>query len=204
MDEAALVEGLRDGDEDAFRLLIDEHSGYLLRMALSYTDSRAVAEEMVQETWIAVLRGIDRFQGRSSLRTWIARILVNTAKTRAARERRSIPFSSLGDGGGDRPAVDPDRFRPAGGADGGQWAQPPGRWPTPEEGALSSEARGVVLAAIGELPPTQQAVVTLRDVEGWPANEVCDALEVSEGNQRVLLHRGRSKVRGALERYFDT
>ncbi len=203
VDEAALVQGLRDGDENAFRELIDANIGYLMRVALGLTGSRAVAEEVIQETWLAVLRGIDRFEGRSSLRTWITKILANTAKTRAARERRSMPFSSLGDGDEDGPAVDPDRFL-AGGARAGEWAQPPTQWPTPEEGILSGEARGVILDAIGELPPNQRAVVTLRDVEGWPAKEVCNALEVSEGNQRVLLHRGRSKVRAALERYFDS
>jgi RNA polymerase sigma-70 factor (ECF subfamily) len=203
VDDAALVHGLRDGDEDAFRELVDANSGYLMRLALGITGSRAVAEEVVQETWIAVLRGIDRFEGRSSLRTWIMRILANTAKTRAARERRSVPFSSLGDGEDGGPAIDPDRFLPAGGPDAGEWAQPPTRWPTPEDGTLSNEARGMILDAIGKLPPTQRAVVTLRDVEGWPSREVCDALEVSDGNQRVLLHRGRSRVRAALERYFD-
>jgi RNA polymerase sigma-70 factor (ECF subfamily) len=203
VDDAALVRALQDGDEEAFRELVDSYNGYLLRLALGYVRSRAVAEEVVQETWIGVLRGIDRFQGRSSLRTWIARILANTAKTRAQREGRSIPFSSLGDGGEGEPAVDPDRFQSTGGEDPGHWAHPPAAWPTPEEGTLSNEARGVIVDAIDELPPNQRAVVTLRDVEGWPSREVCEALDVSEGNQRVLLHRGRSKVRSALERYFD-
>jgi len=202
VDDAALVRALRDGDEEAFRELVDSYSGYLLRMALGFVSSRAVAEEVVQETWIGVVRGIDRFEGRSSLRTWIARILANTAKTRAAREGRSVPFSSLGDDE-DGQTVDPDRFQSAGSEDPGHWAQPPSAWPTPEEGTLSNEARGVILGAIDELPPNQRAVVALRDVEGWPAREVCEALDVSEGNQRVLLHRGRSRVRSALEHYID-
>ena len=206
VDDAELVDALRKGDEDAFRRLVDEHGPALLRVAMGYVGSRAVAEEVLQETWIGVLRGIDRFEGRSSLRTWIFRILTNTARTRAARESRAVPFSSLGGDGGstDRPVVEPDRFLPPDDPSApGHWASAPKRWKTPEEGLLAGEVRDVILAAIAGLPPAQRVVVSLRDIEGWPAAEVCETLELSEGNQRVLLHRGRSKVRGELERYFE-
>jgi RNA polymerase sigma-70 factor, ECF subfamily len=205
VNDAELVRALRRGDEDAFRFLIDEHSPFLLRIARSYVGSRATAEEVVQETWVGVLRGIDGFEGRSSLRTWIARILSNTAKTRATRERRTTPFSSLVDEGAQQgPVVDPDRFLPADHSEAGHWALAPRRWKTPEERLLSGEVQKVILAAIEQLPASQRAVITLRDIEGWPAQEVCVALEVTEGNQRVLLHRARSKVRDELERYFET
>jgi RNA polymerase sigma-70 factor, ECF subfamily len=198
-----LVEALKRGDERAFAALIDAHNSSLLRVAMGYVSSRAVAEEVVQETWLGVIRGLDRFEGRSSLKTWIFRILTNTAATRGARESRIVPFSSLGDDDGE--ALDPDRFFPS---DHERyphhWALGPTPWRTPEEGLLSAETREVIMSSIEELPPSQRAVVTLRDVEGWPADEVCDALEISEGNQRVLLHRARSKVRAALERYEDT
>jgi RNA polymerase sigma-70 factor, ECF subfamily len=203
--DAELVQALRQGDEDAFRTLIDEHSASLLRVAISYVGSRAVAEEVLQETWLGVLKGLDGFEGRSSLRTWLFRILSNTAKTRAARERRSTPFSSVtGTADAEGAAVDPDRFLPMNhDSEPGHWAIPPRHWDSPEQGLLSSEVIGVILAAIEALPASQRVVVTLRDIEGCPADEVCEAIEVSEGNQRVLLHRGRSKVRAALERYFD-
>lgn len=205
MDDAKLVEALRRGDEDAFRRLIDEQGPSLLRVAMSYVASRAAAEEVVQETWVGVLKGLDGFEGRSSLRTWIFRILSNTAKTRAARDSRSTPFSSLAarDQRSSEPVVDPDRFLPADHEDAGHWALPPRRWETPEQGLLSSEVRDVVLKAIDALPAAQRVVITMRDIEGCPAGEVCEALDISDGNQRVLLHRGRSKVRAELERYFD-
>ena len=206
VDDAELVQALRDGDEDAFRRLIDEHGPSLLRVAMSYVGSRAAAEEVLQETWVGVLKGVDGFEGRSSLRTWIFRILSNTAKTRAARESRSTPFSSLGggEGGSAEAAVDPDRFLPSDHeSEPGHWALAPRRWATPEQGLLSSEIREVILQAIDALPPSQRVVITLRDIEGCPAHEVCETLELTEGNQRVLLHRGRSKVRAELERYFE-
>ena len=206
VDDAELVDALREGDDDAFRRLVDEHGPALLRAAMAYVGSRAAAEEVLQETWIGVLRGIGRFEGRSSLRTWIFRILTNTATTRAARESRAVPFSSLGgdEGSTDRPVVDPARFLPPDdpGAPG-HWTSAPKRWNTPEEGLLAGEVRDVIIAAIAALPPAQRVVVSLRDIEGWPAAEVCEALKLSDGNQRVLLHRGRSKVRGELERYFE-
>jgi RNA polymerase sigma-70 factor, ECF subfamily len=197
------VEALRAGDESEFDALVAEHSPAMLRVATTHVRTRAVAEEVVQETWLAVLQGIDRFEGRSSLRTWIFKILTNTAATRAAREHRSVPFSSLGDAdGAEGPVVDADRFLPDDHRFAGHWAIGPTAWTTPEEGLLQGETREVIVSAIERLPLTQRTVVALRDIYGWPADEVCDALEISEGNQRVLLHRGRSKVRGALERHL--
>jgi RNA polymerase sigma-70 factor (ECF subfamily) len=165
-----------------------------------YVRDRAVAEEVVQETWIAVLRGIDRFEGRSSLKTWIFRILMNTAKTRGQRESRSIPFSATASG--DEPAVDPDRFLGADHQWAGGWMLGPSEWQTPEEELLQGETLEKILAAIEELPDQQRAVITLRDIEGFPADEVSAALGISDGNQRVLLHRARSKVRAAIESYL--
>jgi RNA polymerase sigma-70 factor, ECF subfamily len=201
-DERRLVDALRARDEDAFAELIDRYQASLVRVAMIYVGSRAVADDVVQETWVGVLRGIDGFQGRSSLRTWIYRILTNTAKTRAQRERRSIPFASLGQDD-DGPAVDPDRFLPPGDAAAGAWASPPRGWDgLPEPTLLSAETRSVIDAAIDQLPPTQREVIRLRDVEGFSSGEVRALLELSETNQRVLLHRARSKVRSALERYL--
>jgi len=155
----------------------------------------------VQETWLGVVKGLDQFQGRSSLKTWIFSILVNIARSRGVRESRCRAFSCFGEGEGYRPSVDADRFL---GADHdrwpGHWAVPPSRWTAPEEGVLTAELREAIRQAIDELPKAQRTVISLRDVEGWAADEVCEALGVSEGNQRVLLHRARSKVRAALER----
>jgi len=200
--EAALVERLRAGDDDAFTALVDRHAGPLLRVARMYcTDS--VAEEVVQETWIGVLQGLDRFEGRSSLRTWMFRILANIARTKGAREYRQVPFSAFADPVAEtsEPAVGPERFAPGGDAWAGHWVSYPRRWDElPEERFLSSEATAAIRAAIEVLPPNQREVVTLRDVEGWSSEEVCDVLAISAANQRVLLHRGRSKVRQAIER----
>jgi RNA polymerase sigma-70 factor (ECF subfamily) len=198
-DERALVEALRRGDERAFATLIADHTTMLLRVARMYVATEAVAEEVVQETWLGVLKGIDRFEGRASLRTWIFRILMNIAKTRGVREARSIPFSSAASPG-DEPSVDPDRFLEGG---DGRWALAPVPWQTPEESLLSGETRGVILEAITMLPPAQREVITLRDIEGWSSEEVRNALDVTETNQRVLLHRARSKVRGAIERHLN-
>ena len=192
-----LVASLRARDAAAFAALIDGYHGRLLRLASTFVPSRAIAEEVVQETWVAVLDGLERFEGRSSLRTWIFRILVNRAKTRGVREQRVVPFSSLGsEDDRDEPAVDPARFR-----DNGMWGSPPRRW---EDGAAESvlmTQQGLerLQAAIEQLPPGQRAVVTLRDIEGLSAEEVCNVLEVAETNQRVLLHRARSKLRAVLE-----
>ena len=202
-----LVAALRDGDEGAFIALVGRYGPLMLRVASTYVRTPAVAEEVVQETWLAVLEGIGRFEGRSSLKTWLFRILANRAKTRGEREARCVPFSCAGTRGEDEdgPAVDADRFL---GADHprwpGHWSAAPGDWATvPDVRLLSQETLAHVRDAITGLPERQQEVIVLRDVEGWSAEEVCNALGVSEVNQRVLLHRARSKVRAALERYLD-
>jgi RNA polymerase sigma-70 factor (ECF subfamily) len=199
-----LVAALCRGDADAFATLVDRHSPAMIRVAMAYVPTRAAAEEAVQEAWIAVMRGIDGFEGRASLKTWIFRILTNVAMRSGARERRSMPFSALAKSENTgEPAVDPDRFLPADhDLFPGHWAVMPTRWPTPEEGLLAGETREVIAAAIAELPAAQRTVIALRDVEGWSSDEVCEALEISAGNQRILLHRARSRVRNAIERYY--
>jgi RNA polymerase sigma-70 factor (ECF subfamily) len=195
--DASLVERLRAGDEEAFMELIRELNPSLLRVARMFVSTTALAEDVVQETWLAVLNGIDRFEGRSSLKTWIFRILTNIAKTRGERERRSVPFSSFDtEEGGFEPAVDRSRFTGT-----GQWAVLPRAWP--EDRLLAAETRSVIERAIERLPPSQRSVITLRDIEGWTAAEVRNALELTETNQRVLLHRARAKVRHALEQYLS-
>ena len=195
--DAKLVEGLRARDEKVFMELIRALNPSLLRVARMFVPTAALAEDVVQETWLAVLNGIDRFEGRSSLKTWIFRILTNIAKTRGERERRSIPFSALDtEDGGFEPAVERSRFTGT-----GQWAVLPRAWP--EDKLLAAETLSVIERAIERLPPTQRTVITLRDVEGWTADEVRNALELSETNQRVLLHRARAKVRHALEQYLS-
>jgi RNA polymerase sigma-70 factor (ECF subfamily) len=203
-EDEALVAALCRGDADAFATLVDRHSPAMIRVAMAYVPTRAAAEEAVQETWIAVMRGIDGFEGRASLKTWIFRILTNVAMRSGARERRSTPFSALAEAENTgEPAVDPDRFLPA---DHelfpGHWAIMPARWPTPEEGLLAGETREVISAAIAVLPAAQRTVIALRDVEGWTSEEVREALEISAGNQRILLHRARSRVRSAIESYY--
>ena len=197
------MEALRAGDERAFEQLVRMYQAALLRVAQIYVSSRAVAEEVVQETWLAVLNGIDRFEGRSSLKTWIFRILANRAKTRAQRDSRTIPFSALRRPDTvPEPAVDADRFNdPEHQRWPGHWASPPTAWP--EEQLVADETLRVIGDAIEQLPASQRAVITLRDVQGWSAEEVCNALELTETNQRVLLHRARSKVRRALEEYLS-
>lgn len=202
-DDRRIVAALLAGDERAFAELVDRYHAPLLRLAMAYVRTPSAAEEVVQDTWVGVLRGLPTFEGRSSLKTWIFRILVNQAKTRGVRESRSVPFSSLrGDAGA---AVDSGRFVPADDpAYAGHWAVPPRSFEdVPEARLLSVETREHVLAAIAELPAAQRNVITLRDVEGWSSAEVRAALDLSESNQRVLLHRARSKVRARLERYFD-
>jgi RNA polymerase sigma-70 factor (ECF subfamily) len=202
-DERATVEALRRGDEDAFRRLVAAHEPVLMRLALAHVPSRAVAEEVVQETWLGVLTGLDRFEGRSSLRTWIVSILLNNARTRGKRERRTLPFSLLrGDEEGrDEPAVPRRRFQRRG-EYAGQWARPPVEWESPEERLATEAARSVMLEAIARLPERQREVIALRDISGWSSTETCNALGLTETNQRVLLHRARSKVRMALEKHF--
>jgi RNA polymerase sigma-70 factor (ECF subfamily) len=201
--DAGLVRALRAGDEEAFAMLVDRYGPSMLRLAMTLVSSRAVAEEVVQETWLAVLTGIDRFEERSSLKTWVFRILTNKAKTRAEREGRTVPFSSLA-GPDDEPAVDPDRFVGTGVPGRGPWATPPKALDrVPEDRLLAREAQERIVAAIVALPPAQRAVITLRDVDGLSAEETCDVLGLTEGNQRVLLHRARSKVRAEFERYVE-
>jgi RNA polymerase sigma-70 factor (ECF subfamily) len=200
-DEPALVERLRAGDESAFVELIDRYGALMLRVAQMYVRDRATAEEVVQETWLAVLNGIDRFEGRSSLKTWLFRILTNRAKTRGQRDGRVVPFSALAGADDDEPAVDADRFLGPESPTPGAWAAPPRAWP--QERLLERETLAVIEMAIADLPEAQREVILLRDVEGWSPMEVADALEITDGNQRVLLHRARSKVRAALESYLD-
>ena len=198
--EAELLARLRAGDERAFEELVRMYHGTMLAVARSYVKTRAVAEEVVQDAWVGVLKGLDRFEGRSSLKTWVLRILANTAMTRGGREARSVPFSSLTPEG-QEPAVEPERFRGPDGAVPGHWAGYPQDWSTlPEEALAGRETLEVIKGAIEDLPLAQRQVITLRDIQGWSSEEVCDALQVSEGNQRVLLHRARSRVRAALER----
>jgi len=204
-DDWQLVELMRAGDEAAFVSLIDSYHSAMLRLATVFVTRPMVAEEVVQETWMAVFEGLPRFEGRSSLKTWIFRILTNRAKTRAVREGRSIPFAALA---GDRidddePAVEPDRFQPPGTQWAGGWVLFPAPWEgLPEERLLSKETRSYLEKAIEALPPHQREIITLRDIEGWSSEETCGLLGISEGNQRVLLHRARSKVRSVLEKYF--
>jgi RNA polymerase sigma-70 factor (ECF subfamily) len=205
-EERELLEALRRGDEAAFVRLVETLHGSMLRLAMVHVGDRAVAEEVVQEAWLGVLQQLDRFEGRSSLKTWVLRIVSNRAKTRAVRERRTVPFSALagGDLEADEPAVDPDRFLPAGHRWAGHWASPPASWrEVPEELLLSQETMAEVERAVATLPAAQRTVLVLRDVEGLSAAEACQLLGLTEGNQRVLLHRGRSKVRATLERYLD-
>jgi len=201
-----MIAALRRGDETAYAAAIDRYGPAMLRLARYHVRDRAAAEEVVQEAWLGVLTGLDRFEGRSSLKTWIFRIVSNRAKTRGERESRSAPFSALASADLDRddPAVDADRFLAA---DDPQWprhwAAAPDDWARlPEERLLAKETLSRVAEAIATLPATQREVVRLRDVEGWDSKEVCGLLEISEGNQRVLLHRGRSKVRAAVEPYL--
>jgi RNA polymerase sigma-70 factor (ECF subfamily) len=203
--DVELIRALRDRDEAAFVELTRSYHSSMLRVAQIYVPSRAVAEEVIQETWIGVLRGIDRFEGRSSLKTWIFRILTNTAKTRAEREGRTIPFSALDPARVPEPAVEPGRFLDAEHPRWpGHWSSAPASWDgLPEERLLGKETRELVAQTIASLPASQRAVISLRDVEGWASEEVCNVLGIGETNQRVLLHRARSKVRRELERYLE-
>jgi RNA polymerase sigma-70 factor (ECF subfamily) len=179
-DEGELLEALRAGDERAFATLIDAYGPQMLRVAMLYAPSRAVAEEVVQETWLHVLEGLDRFGQRSTLKTWIFRILANAARSRAKHERRSVSLPNA------------------------EEADTPARTDLPEHGVLASEVRAVIADAIRKLPPAEGMVITLRDVDGWSSAEVCDALELSGGNQRVRLHRARAAVRRELAGYLDS
>ena len=206
-DDLDLVARLRRRDESAFRELIERYHMSLVRLAREYVSTQQAAEDAAQETWLGVLQGIDRFEGRSSLRTWIFRILMNRARTRAVREGRSVPFAALAgpDAGDDEPSVEAERFISAGNQFAGHWSAFPHSWETvPEERLLALETRARIQRAIDALPAGQRAVISLRDVEGWDAPEVCNILEISETNQRVLLHRARSRVRRELEDWLET
>jgi RNA polymerase sigma-70 factor (ECF subfamily) len=206
-DDQRLVESLRAGDESAFEMLIDRYQNPLLRLAMFYVPSRAVAEDVVQETWLGVLQGLARFEGRSSLKTWIFRILTNRARTRGQREGRSVAFSDLAvaEAGSGELSVDADQFWPADHPSWPNvWVSYPRNWnELPEERLLARETLARVQAAIAALPPSQREVIRLRDVEGWTSEEVCNVLEITETNQRVLLHRARAKVRRDVEQYLN-
>jgi RNA polymerase sigma-70 factor, ECF subfamily len=194
-----LLKALRNRDERVFSDLIERCSGIMLRLALAHVRNRAIAEEVVQEAWLTMLRSLDRFEGRSSFRTWLLGIVVNLARSRARAERRSIQMPAEADG----PVVDPARFLPADHARWPHhWAVEPVPWPTPEEDLLAGETRAVILETIESLPATQREVLVLRDLEGLSAAEVRNVLGLSDTNQRVLLHRARTRVRVAMERHF--
>jgi len=203
--DAKLVAALRGGDEAAFATLVDHYQATLTRLAMLYVRDRATAEDVVQETWIGVLRGLAQFEGRATVKTWLFRILINRARTRAARQGRTVTFSALANIEIDtfEPAVEPWRFRDSDDDRWpGHWRVPPSAVDLPEQRLLGDELLARVRDAVGGLPPAQREVVTLRDIDGWTGDEVCQALELSDANQRVLLHRGRSKVRAALETYL--
>lgn len=202
-EDRALVEALRRGDEAAFRQLVTGHHQAMLRLAMSHVPDRPTAEEVVQETWLAVIKGLDQFEGRSSLRTWIFHILLNKARTRGVREHRSVPFATL-PSDDDHTGVDPGRFLGEASPWPGHWALPPRPWgDLPEDRLLAKELREVVDDAVDRLPPSQRQVMVLRDLEGWAPGEVCHLLHLTGVNERVLLHRARTKVRAALERHVE-
>jgi len=201
--EQELLQRLSAGDEQAFAELVDTCHATMLAVAQAHVRSRAIAEEVVQEAWMGVIRGLDRFEGRSSLKTWVVRIVVNTAKTRGVREARSVPFTSLAAEHDGEPAVEAERFRGPADRYPGGWKVFPANWQQlPEETLHQRQALDLIVATIAALPPAQRAVIRMRDVEGCSPGEVCAALDVSEGNQRVLLHRARSRVRAALEQHL--
>ncbi len=204
-DDSRLVAALRRGDEEAFDWLVRTHNRALLRFAGRFVRDRAVAEEIVQETWLAVIRGITTFEGRSSVKTWVFRILANRARTRAEREARSRPFSALAppDGDESRSERDPESTLARDPSPSGVWGAPPPPWNAPEASVLAGETLGLIERAIAALPPAQREVITSRDVVGMGADEVCRAMGLTSGNQRVLLHRARGHVRRALDPYFE-
>jgi RNA polymerase sigma-70 factor (ECF subfamily) len=200
-----LVAALRDGDSAAFASVLDAWSSSMLRLARSFVSTHASAEEVVQDTWLAVLNGLGGFEGRSAFKTWVYRILVNTAKKHGGRERRSIPWTSLLPKDEDHgPTVDPTRFQGADGAYRGHWREFPAEWTSPEATALRGEVRTVISGVLGELPNRQRIVISLRDLDGHSSEEVCDLLQISAANQRVLLHRARAVVRERLADYLAT
>lgn len=194
--DAKLVERLRAGEEDAFGWIVAQHHQSLVRVAMLFVSDAGAAEEIAQDTWVAVLKGLPAFEGRSSLKTWIFRILVNRARTRGVRDKRMVPLADDAEG------IDIASWFTAAGA----WSQPPARWQaqTPEELLLRSETSAVLEAAIETLPDAQRAVITLRDVEGMSGDEVCNVLGLTETNQRVLLHRARTRVRSAVSAHLNS
>lgn len=203
LDETQLIAALRAGDESAFMQLVDAYHAKMVRLAHSFVGNTMVAEEVAQEAWLGVLRGVQRFEGRSSLQTWIFTILTNCARTRARREQRTLTFSDIfAVEDDDEPTVDPDRFQQEG-RWRGHWHDGPSSWrEVPENRILAQETLELVRAAIEALPPNQRTVILLRDVDGVEAADVCNILQISESNQRVLLHRARAKVQEALARYL--
>jgi RNA polymerase sigma-70 factor (ECF subfamily) len=202
-DDGKIVAALRVRDEYAFRTLFYRYYPMMKRVARSYVDSDAVAEEVVQETWLAVVTGIERFEGRSALGTWILSILIHQAKTQTARERRALPFCSFAQETEGETALDANCLQRGDEACPGYWAAPPRPWQKPDRRVLSLEARARLKDALAQLPERQRMIVGLRDIEGLSAEEVCGLLELSKVNQRVLLHRGRSRLRSVLAAYFD-
>lgn len=205
-EDRAVLEALRRGDETAFRMLVEKHHPSMLRVARLFVPNASVAEEVVQDTWLAVFQGLDRFEERSSLKTWIFRILANRARSRAVREARTLPFSALAESesGSAESAVDAAHFHGAEGPFPGHWTRRPAPWGSdPERWVLAREAVACAERAIEGLPPAQRAVITMRDVLDLPSAEVCNALEISETHQRVLLHRARAKVRRALASLYE-
>jgi RNA polymerase sigma-70 factor (ECF subfamily) len=201
--ETELLARLRAGDEAAFEALVARHYGTMVAVALTYVKTRAVADEVVQEAWLGVIQGLDRFEGRSSLKTWILSILVHKAKTRGVREARSVPFATLAGADETEPSVAPERFRGPGDAFPGHWRAYPANFHASAASLVEErETLRVAMRAIADLPPAQHTVIRMRDIEGYSSEEVCAALDVSEGNQRVLLHRARSRVRAALEEHL--
>jgi RNA polymerase sigma-70 factor, ECF subfamily len=200
-DDEELLAALLRRDREAFAALVDDWGPSMLRLARLHVPSHAVAEEVVQETWLAVLAGLPRFEGRSSLRTWVFSILLNLARTRGVRERRVLPFAALRGRRGE-PAVPPERFQGRRGERPGWWAAPPLRWADPHVQLETRATHDALQAAIAALPARQREALVLRDVLGLEPEEACSVIGVSEGNHRVLLHRARAKVRAALERHF--
>jgi RNA polymerase sigma-70 factor (ECF subfamily) len=199
--DKGLVEALLEGDQDSFARIVDAWSPGMLHLARCYVSTDSAAEDVVQEAWLGALRGLANFEGRSQLRTWVLRIVANIAKTWGQREYKAVPFASAPFPTG--PTVAPDRFQPPGVPGAGAWSTPPQPWPSlPEDELLTTEARQVLRRAMADLPEGQRAVIELRDLDGYEASEVCEALGLTPGNQRVLLHRARAAVRARVEPYF--
>jgi RNA polymerase sigma-70 factor, ECF subfamily len=196
-DDRALVDRLRAGDEGTFLRIVEKNHRAMVRAAMGYVSSEGVAEEVVQEAWIGILQGLDKFEGRCPLRAWMFRILVNCSKMRGGREARSVPFTALESESSEGERRPVESFRPPDDPRWpGHWAQAPERWT--DERLADAEALVRIKAEIEKLPPNQRQVITLRDIQDWDSAEVCEALEISEANQRVLLHRARTRVRQAL------